>query len=83
MPPDETHQEKVMESIYGDSGVKAGFTEGKCIENLMAAMHHLVNRGAGVILLGCTELPLMLSHDEAFPIGDKIISLLDPTDALA
>ncbi len=36
-----------------------------------------------MVILGCTELPLLLSHDEAFPVGDKIIAVLDPTDVLA
>ncbi len=81
--PDDAHQAKVMEAIYGDKGVKAGFTEGPCRENLMAALAHLVDRGAGVIILGCTELPLLLSHNEAFPVKDRIIAVLDPTDVLA
>ena len=55
--PDDAHQAKVMEAIYGDNGVKAGFTEGPCREYLMAALAHLVDRGAGVVILGCTELP--------------------------
>jgi len=81
--PDDAHQAKVMEAIYGDNGVKAGFTEGPCRENLMAALAHLVDRGAGVVILGCTELPLLLSHNEAFPVQDRIIAVLDPTDVLA
>ena len=81
--PDDVHQAKVMEAIYGDNGVKAGFTEGPCKEDLMAALVHRVDRGAGVIILGCTELPLLLSHNEAFPVGDRIIAVLDPTDVLA
>ena len=81
--PDDAHQAKVMEAIYGDDGVKAGFTEGPCKENLLAALAHLVDRGAGVAILGCTELPLLLSHDLSFPVGDRIIAVLDPTDLLA
>ncbi len=81
--PDDAHQAKVMEAIYGANGVKAGFTEGPCKEDLMAALVHLVDRGAGVVILGCTELPLLLSHNETFPVGDRIIAVLDPTDVLA
>ena len=83
MTPDDAHQALVMEAIFGDDGVKAGFTEGPCKENLMAALTHLVDRGAGVAILGCTELPLLLSHDLSFPVGDRIIAVLDPTDLLA
>lgn len=83
LTPDDVHQAKVMEAIYGDNGVKAGFTEGPCREDLMAALLHLVNRGAGVAILGCTELPLLLSHNESFPAGDRTIAVLDPTDVLA
>ena len=81
--PDDAHQALVMEAIYGDDGVKAGFTEGPCKENLLAALAHLVDRGAGVAILGCTELPLLLSQDLSFPVGDRIVAVLDPTDLLA
>jgi aspartate racemase len=81
--PDPEHQARVMEAIYGPRGVKAGYTEGTCREDLLAAVRHLTERGAAVAILGCTELPLILPQDEHFALDDREISLLDPTMLLA
>lgn len=35
--PDDDHQRKVMGSIYGEKGVKAGYTEGECKDDLLSA----------------------------------------------
>lgn len=83
MVPDERHQALVMEAIYGAEGVKAGLTEGKCRIDLRAAIDHLAQRGAGVILLGCTELPLMFPQTEHFDAAGQTVVLLDPTLLLA
>ncbi len=81
--PDAPHQARVMEAIYGPRGVKAGYTDGACREDLLAALRHLAERGAQVAILGCTELPLILPQDENFAIAGHAISLLDPTMLLA
>ena len=81
--PDAAHQVRVMEAIYGPRGVKAGYTEGPCRDDLLAAVRHLAERGAQVAILGCTELPLVLEQDEHFAIADHSIALLDPTMLLA
>ena len=81
--PDEAHQARVMRAIYGEKGVKAGFTEGECREDLLAALAHLVEAGAEAAILGCTELPLLLAQNDDFPIAGKRIVLLDPTEILA
>jgi aspartate racemase len=83
MLPDEVHQALVMDSIYGASGVKAGFTEGECRTNLQTAIDHLAQRGAGVVVLGCTELPLLFPQTENFNAGGQTVALLDPTLLLA
>lgn len=83
MLPDDEHQALVMEAIYGAEGVKAGFTEGKCRADLRLAMDHLAQRGAGVIVLGCTELPLLFPQTETFDAAGQIVVLLDPTLLLA
>ena len=72
-----------MRAIYGERGVKAGYVEGKCRDDLMQALAHLAEAGASVVILGCTELPLLLQEDTAFPLGDRCIVLLDPTAILA
>ncbi|MCY0385851.1 amino acid racemase [Robbsia sp. Bb-Pol-6] len=81
--PDTPHQDRVMAAIYGERGVKAGFLEGECVVNLLAAASHLARAGAEVLILGCTELPLLLEHDRHFPIGDTHVALVDPTRVLA
>jgi aspartate racemase len=81
--PDDQHQQLVMESIYGATGVKAGFTEGQCREDLRKAIVHLAERGAGVIVLGCTELPLLFPQSSDFDTDGTTVVLLDPTMLLA
>ena len=72
-----------MRAIYGEQGVKAGFTTGPCREDLMQALEHLVQRGAEVAILGCTELPLILAMDEHFALGGQYVVLIDLTTILA
>ncbi|PCI88766.1 MAG: aspartate racemase [Hyphomicrobiales bacterium] len=77
--PNQAYQAKVMEAIYGEEGVKAGFTSGKCEELIHSACKHLYHAKAELVILGCTELPL---------ISTKIMNkdgfvLLDPTEVLA
>ena len=81
--PDDEHQKKVMSSIYGEKGVKAGYTEGECKEELLSALEHVVTRGAEAAILGCTELPLLLAQTDDFPIAATRVALLDPTEILA
>ena len=81
--PDAENQDRVMNAIYGPKGVKAGFTEGRCVDDLLRALTSLVKRGADVIILGCTELPLLLAQNKAFPVAGRTVAVLDPTDILA
>lgn len=73
-------QARVMAAIYGERGVKAGFTDGACRDDIEAALGGLVRMGARVVLLGCTELPLLLPAGERPGAG---VTLVDPTDVLA
>lgn len=81
--PDTENQKRVMDAIYGPQGVKAGFTTGQCVDDLMQAMTSLVVRGAEIIVLGCTELPLLVERSDALPVAGKTVVVLDPTDILA
>lgn len=81
--PDQQHQQLVMDAIYGERGVKAGFVDGACRQALLAALAHLAGRGASVAILGCAELPLILPEDPAFDIDGRKVMLLDPTAILA
>jgi len=77
------YQALVMEAIYGERGIKAGFTQGVCREQLLLAAEHLCEQGAKVLILGCTELPLVLAHCDVFEIGAHRVALVDPTTVLA
>lgn len=81
--PDDAHQAEVMDAIYGSRGVKAGYTDGRCRQSLLMALEHLVRRGASVVILGCTELPLVLPEHTAFDVAGRSVVLLDPTAILA
>ena len=77
------YQALVMAAIYGEKGIKAGFSEGVCREQLLLAAEHLCELGARVLILGCTELPLVLAHSEGFEINRYRVALVDPTTLLA
>ena len=81
--PDAENQDRVMNAIYGPRGVKAGFTAGECVDDLLRALASLARRGADVIILGCTELPLLLAQSDAFPVAGRTVAVLDPTSVLA
>lgn len=81
--PEDAYQQKVMNSIYGERGVKAGHTTGECQEDFLQALAHVVEKGAEVVILGCTELPLLFSQTDDYPVGGKRVVVLDPTEILA
>lgn len=82
--PEPEYQVFVMEAIYGPKGVKAGFNDGECKEQLLKAARHLVkDKNATCLILGCTELPLILDEDDNFDIEGTSVSIVDPTSAVA
>lgn len=81
--PDEANQKLVMSAIYGPKGAKAGFTTGQCYEELSQAAEYLVKTyDCDVLVLGCTELPLIFHEGDATFAG-KTVFIIDPTSALA
>ncbi len=61
--PNESEQENlVMEAIYGQDGIKAGYIN-HAQKLLVNAVEALIARGAEVIIGGCTEIPLALNDD--------------------
>ena len=81
--PDEAHQARVMAAIYGPKGAKAGFTDGICREDLVSAAEYLVKTyDCNVLILGCTELPLILDEGDFDCVG-KTVYIIDPTSSLA
>jgi len=81
--PEETVQARVMEAIYGKQGVKAGFTTGQCQEDIAEAVEGLICQGVEIIVLGCTELPLLLPRREFVGRTGARVNLVDPTEVLA
>lgn len=81
--PDQENQDHVMQSIYGGEGVKAGYTEGACKKHILKAAEYLINSKADVIILGCTELPLLFQNQESITNGQREVMLIDPTLILA
>lgn len=62
--PDDFYQEEyVMEAIYGEgTGIKSGITTGEPIRLLREAGKNLIEKGADVVILGCTEIGLVLNE---------------------
>lgn len=81
--PPPSVQERVMRAIYGPLGVKAGYTSGECMDDIVAACDALLERGCQVIILGCTELPLLLPQGEHSGANGRVAWLVDPTEILA
>ncbi len=77
LTPEPGRQERlVMGAVYGPDGLKAGRRQpGR--RRLLRAVRWLREEGADLIVLACTELPLVL--------GERALGLplLDPMDALA
>lgn len=62
--PTEEEQEKVMDAIFGEKGIKAGFTSGYSKETIVNIARVLAGRGAEAIIAGCTEVPLVLREED-------------------
>lgn len=75
--PSDGEQEKVMEAIYGEHGIKRGHKEGQLIDNLSSAASELMANGVELLIAGCTELGLVLTKDFF------AVPTLDPMDVLA
>lgn len=79
------NQPNVMEAIYGEKGIKAGFdkpeetAEAKRNQTLLKTEAlKLIKAGASAVIMGCTEIPLVLNETE----HDDVV-LLNPTNILA
>lgn len=77
--PDERFQsDYVMEAIYGEgTGIKSGVTEGRPVELLIEAGNNVIEKGAEVVILGCTEIGLVLKKDSLSKPS------VDPMDVMA
>lgn len=77
-PDDEIQERFVMEAIYGEgTGIKSGITNGKPVELLELAGEHVISKGAEVVILGCTEIGLVLKKNSLSRPS------IDPMDVIA
>ena len=65
-------QRNIMSAIYGRNGIKAGVTEGRPRDLILAEAKGLIREGARAIMAGCTEIPLVLRP------GDLPVPLVEP-----
>ncbi|MGQ9801298.1 MAG: aspartate/glutamate racemase family protein [Candidatus Saccharicenans sp.] len=72
LEPSAAGQKRVMEAIYGRTGIKAGFTGPGPARLLQEAARELIEGGAEALIAGCTEIPLVLKP------GRLPLPLIDP-----
>lgn len=76
-PHPDSQDEKVMAAIYGEEGIKnVGITQ-KSLNLLIEAADELIERGADVIIAGCTEIGVILNQEHIK------CSFIDPMNVLA
>ncbi|MGF6569663.1 aspartate racemase [Paraburkholderia sp. GAS333] len=81
--PAASAQARLTNAVYGPRGAKAGYTSGECADDVAAAVDDLVAQGVQVIVLACTELPLLLRDAVLACPGGRVVRLVDPTEVLA
>ena len=69
----EEQQELLMEAVYGKRGIKAGYKRAPK-QLLVMASQLLAQRGADVIIAGCTEIPIVLRQQD---IGPELINSME------
>ena len=73
VPTPEDQENLVMSAIYGESGIKAGFTSLENKGNILKASNALIEKGAQGIIGGCTEVPLVVQQsDMEVPFFDSL-----------
>ena len=77
LPPAQVQKNRVMEAIYGKKGIKAIGPSPHSRRLVLTACQALIGQGAGAILAGCTEIPLVLKD------GDLTVPVIDPISILA
>lgn len=72
--PSVSSQKKIMEAVYGEKGIKAGFKGARPKRLLREAATDLIKAGAQAIIAGCTEVPLVLKPEElSVPLIDPLV----------
>ena len=76
LPSEEDQEHLVMGAVYGNDGIKAG-KKRLPKKKLTKIADKLIERGAQAIVLGCTEIPLVLNQK------DFSVKLFDPMEISA
>ena len=72
-PEKDSQDNQVMEAIYGKEGIKAGITIGYPIELIDKAGRQLTEKGAQVLIAGCTEIGLVKDQiNSSVPVLDPM-----------
>lgn len=61
--PSQTDQELVQDSIYGKRGIKKGYLK-EARKTLREVAHLLNQKGARIVILGCTEISVALRNEK-------------------
>jgi aspartate racemase len=75
--PSKDAQKKVMNSIYGTHGIKAGYIGENLQSEILEITKTLIKEGAEAIVIGCTELSLLSIKKELS------VPVIDPLEILA
>ncbi len=77
IPSENVQKNMVMKAIYGNFGIKAGFLTSYAEELLSKAAESLISQGTQAVIMGCTEIPLVLANQRENTL------FLNPTEILA
>ena len=85
-PSDSDQEDMVMAAIYGDNGIKAGRKE-LPKKLLTEAANKLIENGAEAIILGCTEIPLVLDDDDLGvrlydPVHTAVVQIIKSVESI-
>ena len=76
--PNINGQKNLMESIYGTKGIKAGYLTGYSKDLIVKVTDNLIQKGADIIIGGCTEIPLALKQEDIkVPFIDSLAVLAE------
>jgi len=71
--PSARDQSRIMTAICGREGIKAGVTGGRPRDTILQVARELARRGAGAVMAGCTEVPLVLrAQDLQVPLIEPL-----------
>ena len=70
--PDDTAQQEINRIIFRE--LVRGITTAESKQYMLGCMNDLEKRGAGGVVLGCTELPFLIrQEDTSMPVFDSTL----------